>query len=212
MALPDAYRALSLADFNVGAAGAVAFLNPLAAQVDALIAGGLGPFQTALWGAAQPPLAIQASLGLDISNGSANALDAIRQALASLSQLLAALSSILGGFPPPELSLTAQLGAASSLATTLKTQLSFCPGTYSSSLSGQRACGLAAQLAPALADGPYFAVSFSDASTAQVLHGWPERLPAGAFPRTENHFQQPRRLLVSSFSGAPLLISRLSMR
>jgi hypothetical protein len=162
--LPDAYRAIHLIDFNVGAAAAVALLNPLGAQVDALLALGLGPFQALLAAQFNAALAASASLALTISDP----LSALRAAIAAVAQLQAALSAALA-LPPIQLSLSAELTASAALAATLQGQLGGLQLLIRAALAIKiPAIQAAAQAYADLNVGPFFAIAFSGSSTAEV--------------------------------------------
>jgi hypothetical protein len=170
MAVPEAYRAIDLIDFNVGAAGAVAFLNPLGAQLDALLALGLGPFQATL--AAQFNAALAASASLSLSIGDPTV--ALRLAIAAVAQLQAALAAALS-LPPIQLSLNAELTAAASLAATLQVQLGGLQLLIRAALAIKiPAIQAAAVLSAALSVGPFFAISFGFTSptTLQQVSNW----------------------------------------
>ena len=173
MALPDAYRAIDLLDFNVGAAAAVALLNPLAAQLDALLALGLGPFQTLLAAQFNAALAAQASLSLSISIGDIGIIGALKASIAALAQLQAALAGALAlGLPPIQLSLGAELSASAALAATLQLQLGGLQLLIKAALAIKiPAIEAAASLGLALSVGPFFAISFSD-TTVSAVSSW----------------------------------------
>lgn len=170
MPMPDAYRAISLLDFNVGAAAAVAFLNPLSAQLDALIALGLGPFQASLAAQFNAALAMQASLTLSISLGDLSLLATLKSTLAAVATLQAALAAALTlGLPPIQLSLGAELGAAVALAGVLKLQLGGIQALIKAAIAIKLpAVRAAASLGAALSAGPFFAISFSGVTLASV--------------------------------------------
>ena len=173
MSIPDAYRATSLLDFNVGAAAAVAFLNPLAAQLDGLIALGLGPYQTSLNTQFNASIAAQASLSLTLALGDFSIVGALKSSIAALVQLQAALSSSLAfGLPSISLGLSAELGAAASLAAALKVQLGAVQLLIKAALAVKLpAITAAADLTASLNAGPFFAISFSNV-TLQQASNW----------------------------------------
>ena len=170
MALPDAYRAITLLDFNVGAAAAVAFLNPMAAQLDALLVLGLGPFQTALAAQFNASLALQASLALTISVGDLGIIAQLKASIAALVQLQVALAASLSlGLPAINIGLSAELGATAALAAALKVQLGGIQLLIKAALAVKvPAVRAAAALNAALAVGPFFAISFSGAQLQDV--------------------------------------------
>ena len=170
MALPDSYRAINLIDFNVGASAAVALLNPLSAQLDALIALGLGPFQAALAAQFNAALAAQASLSLSLAIGDFGVIAQLKAAIAALAQLQAALAGALAlGLPPIQLSLGAELTATAALAATLKVQLGIIQLLIKAALAIKiPALRAAADLGAALNAGPFFAISYSDTTLSNV--------------------------------------------
>jgi len=170
VALPDAYRAISLLEFNVGAAASVALLNPLAAQLDAMIALGLGPFQLSLSAQFNAALAASASLALTLSVGDFALIANLKAAISALAQLQAALAASLAlGLPPVSLGLSAQLTLTASLAATLQVRLGAIQLLIKAALRVKiPAVKLAAQLSASLAVGPFFAVSFSGTTLSDV--------------------------------------------
>jgi hypothetical protein len=173
MALPDAYRAINLIDFNVGAAAAVALLNPLGAQIDALLALGLGPFQVALAAQFNAALAAQASLSLSISIGDIGIIGALKASIAALAQLQVALAGALSlGLPPIQLSLGAELAATAALAATLQVQLGGLQLLIKAALAIKiPAIQAAASLTAALGVGPFYIISFSG-TTVGAVSAW----------------------------------------
>jgi hypothetical protein len=167
MAIPDAYRAITLAEFNVGAAAAVAFLNPLCAQIDALLALGLGPFQATLAAQFNAALAAQAQLALTVNLGAAAQLAA---AIAALVQLQVALSVSLSlGIPPISIGLSAELSATVALGAALKIQLGGLQLLIKAALAVKiPAIQAAAMLNASLPVGPFFAISFSNVQLQNV--------------------------------------------
>ena len=173
MALPDAYRAISLLEFNVGAAASVALLNPLAAQLDAMIALGLGPFQLGLAAQFNAALAATAALSLTLSIGDFALIANLKAAISALAQLQAALAAGLAlGLPPISLGLTAELTLTASLAASMKIRLGAIQLLIQAALMVKiPAVKLAAQLSASLSVGPFFAVSFSD-TTLSAVSSW----------------------------------------
>lgn len=169
MAIPDAYRAISLLDFNVGAAAAVAFLNPLSAQLDALLSLGLGPFQLALAAQFNAALGLQANLSLTLAIGDFSIVGALKASISALVQLQAALAGALAfGLPPITLGLSAELAATASLAAALQIQLGGLQLLIKAALAIKiPAIQAAAALTAALAVGPFFAISFSGVTLQQ---------------------------------------------
>jgi hypothetical protein len=115
----------SLGSFNVGLAAALGLIYPLgisfeglAAQIDALLSIGLGPFQAELSLQFNAALAAQATLTLQIGDPTA----ALQLALSALAQLQAALTAALA-FPPINISISAELSAAVALGAALAARL-----------------------------------------------------------------------------------------
>lgn len=176
MSVPEAYRAIALLDFNVGAAAAVTFLNPLSAQLDALIALGLGPFQASLAAQFNAALAAQASLSLSISLGDLGLIASLKASIAALAQLQAALAGALAlGLPPLQLGLTSELSVTAALAATLKVKLGGIQLLIKAALAVKLpAIQAAAGLTAAMSAGPFFAVSFglTSPTTLQEASDW----------------------------------------
>jgi len=176
MPVPDTYRAISLLDFNVGAAAAVGFLNPLGAQLDALLALGLGPFQASLAAQFNAALAAQASLALTLSIGDFGLIASLKGAIAALAALQAALAGALAlGLPPIQLGLSAELTVTAALAATLKIQLGGLQLLIKAALAVKiPALQLAAALNASLGAGPFFAVQFgiNQPATLQEVSDW----------------------------------------
>lgn len=108
----------SLGSFNVGLAAAVGLINPLSAQLDALLSIGLGPFMADLAVSFNASLALNATLSLQIGNP----LAALQLAISALAQLQAALSAALS-LPPIQISLSAEIGASAALAAALSARI-----------------------------------------------------------------------------------------
>lgn len=108
----------TLLSVNVGLAAALGFLFPLGAQIDALLALGIGPFQVDLALQFSAAIALKATLSLSIGNP----LLGIQLALNALAQLQAALQAALA-LPPITLSLSAEIGATAALAGALSFKL-----------------------------------------------------------------------------------------
>jgi hypothetical protein len=168
--LPDAYRAIKLLDFNIGAAAAVALLNPLGAQIDALIALGLGPFGLGLSAQFNAALAAQASLSLSLSIGDISLLASLKASIAALASLQAALAGALAlGLPPIQLSLGAELTATVALAASLSVQLGSIQLLIKAALAIKiPAIKAAAGFAAALNAGPIFCIAFSGTTVRNV--------------------------------------------
>lgn len=147
----------NLIDFNVGLAAAVGFINPLSAQLDALLAGGLGPFQADIAANLNASLAAQATLTLQVSDP----LASLKLAIAAVAQLQAALTAALA-FPPVTLSVSAELVSSIALAGALSAKLGLIKALIQAALSVKLgAVKAAADLTAHLNAGPAFAFSFS---------------------------------------------------
>lgn len=146
-----------LIDFNVGLAAAVGVINPLSAQVDALLSVGLGPFQAQLSASLNASLAASATFSLQIGDP----LAALQLAISALAQIQAALQLALQ-FPPIQLSLSAELSASAALAASLSAQLGLLNLAIQAALQIKLgAVKLAAELTANLSAGPVFAFTFS---------------------------------------------------
>lgn len=115
----------SLGSFNVGLSAALALIYPLgisweglAAQIDALLAIGLGPFMAELSLQFNAALALQATLTLQIGDPTF----ALQLAISALAQLQAALVAALS-LPSIEIGLSAELSASVALAAALSARL-----------------------------------------------------------------------------------------
>lgn len=145
----------SLIDINVAAAGALGFLNPLAAQVDAVVAFGFGPLQASLAAQLQASL----SLGAELS-GLVNPAARLQAILGALAQLQAAIQAALQ-LPAPEISL--QLSAALDAAAIIEVQLGLLQALIKASLRVKiPAVTFAADLAANLSAGPITLFAFGD--------------------------------------------------
>ena len=148
----------TLGEINVGLAAALGFLNPLGAQLDALIGLALGPLTFDLQVRLNAALALQATLSLQIG---LNPLVNIQLALQAVAQLQAALQAALT-LPPITLSLGAELSAAAGLAGALSARLGGLEVLIQAALAVKiPAAKLAAQLAAQLSAGPAFLHTFS---------------------------------------------------
>jgi hypothetical protein len=108
----------TLGDFNVGLSAALGLLNPLSAQLDLLLALGLGPFQADLALQLNASLALQATLTLQISDPTLS----LQLAISALAQLQAALAAALT-LPTISVSIGAELSATASIAAALSLKL-----------------------------------------------------------------------------------------
>ena len=147
----------TLGGLNVGLAAALGFINPLSAQIDALIALGIGPFEFDLAAQFNAALAAQASISLQISDP----LAALNAAIAALASLQASLSAALS-LPPLTLGLSAELSASAALAATLSAKLGGLAIAVAAALAIKiPAVQAAAVLAASLSAGPVFLHQFT---------------------------------------------------
>lgn len=152
-----ALQSNTLGTFNVGLVAAAGLIVPLSAQLDALLAVGLGPFQADLQAQLNAALAAQATLTLQIGDP----LAALKLAISALAQLQAALQAALV-LPPITLSLGAELSATAALIGTLSVRL----GLLSVALQAALKIKLGALTAAAdfqanLSAGPVVAFTFA---------------------------------------------------
>jgi len=108
----------SMGGLNVGLAAAIGFLNPLGAQIDALLAVGLGPLQFDLGVQFNAALSLQATLSIQVGNP----LAALQAAIAAVAQLQVALQAALS-LPAITVSIGAELGASAALGAALAVKL-----------------------------------------------------------------------------------------
>jgi hypothetical protein len=152
----------TLGSLNVGVAAAVAFLWPLGAQIDFLLALGLGPFEFDLAIQFEASLALQASLSLSISDP----LLGLQLALQAVAQLQAALQAALT-LPTFSISIGAELSASISLAAALSAKLGNIKLLIEAALAIKiPAMKLAMQLQLALSAGPAFLLSITGTDLA----------------------------------------------
>lgn len=148
----------TLGQYNVGAAAAVGFLAPLSAQLDALLAVSLGPFQATLSAQLNGALAASAGLAIAISNP----LASIQALLVALVSLQAALQAALALPGLPSVQIGAQLSASLALSATLAAQLGGVRLAVQAAVAIKiPALRLAAELAASLNAGPAFAFSYT---------------------------------------------------
>ena len=146
----------TLGQFNIGLAAAIPIINPLSAQLDALIGFGLGPLQADLAAQFNASVALQATLTLQVSDPTAS----LQLAIAALAQLQAALVAALT-LPSINMSLSAELGASVALAAALAIKLGGIKVLIEAALSVKiAAIELAARMAAALGAGPVYIVTF----------------------------------------------------
>lgn len=143
-----------LGDFNIGLSAAVGFINPLGAQLDAMIAANAA-FKAELAAQLDASLALQATLTLSVTDPFA----AIKAALQAIIELQAALSAALA-LPPLALSLGAEIGAAASLSAALSAKLAALLSIEAAIAIKIPAIRAAADLAAALSVGGCVALAF----------------------------------------------------
>jgi len=142
------------ADINFGAAAAVAFLNPLSAQLDAMIGFALGPLQLDIAAQLDAAIALQANLALQLTGPSIN----LTAALEAIAQLQAALSA---GVTLPSLSIGAEIGASAALSAALTAKLGGLNLLIEAAIALKiPAVRAAADLAAALNVGPFVVLAF----------------------------------------------------
>ena len=168
MAYNGAIYAGSLLDINVAAAGSLAVLNPLLAQVDFAVFGslGIGTLQANLQSQLSAALQAQAGISLGISNpfaGFASALAGISVLQAQITQALA------GAIPVVSFEATAQLSAIASFSAVLGAQIGGLEALIQGALAVKApARSFAGQLSGALSAGPVFVVSFDGVSLSSA--------------------------------------------
>lgn len=166
MATVDEIAGGTLGEMNVGLGLSVGFINPLSAQIDAMIALGLGPLQADLAIELSGNLTLNANLALELS---IDPTASLRAALAAIAQIQAALSL---GLALPSVSITAgaQLSAGAALAAGLTAKLGIIKGIIEAALRIKfPAIAAGAELAAALAAGPAIAASFDGLSDGSTL-------------------------------------------
>lgn len=155
----------SLGEANIALAGAVGLINPLGAQLDAMVAFGVGPLQADLSASLNASLALKASLSLQVSDPTAN----IRAALKAIVELQAALSAALS-LPSLSLSLGAEIGAAASLSAALSAKLGGIKILIEAALAVKvPALKLAAELGISLGLGDVVVLSFDGINEGSTL-------------------------------------------
>lgn len=146
----------TLGTFNVGLAAAVGLVNPLCAQVDALIAAGLGPFKADVQARLDAAVAAQAAIAFQVSNP----LDSLLALLNALVSMQAAIVAALS-FPTPTVEATAELSVMAALSGTLNLQLVGLEAAIAAALGIKApALSAAAALAAHLSAGPAFAFTY----------------------------------------------------
>jgi hypothetical protein len=162
MAEVDEVAGGTLGAINVGALALNTTLPALSAQIDALIALGLGPAKLDLAASLNATVAAQAELQVTIGDP----LATLKAALAAVIQLQASLSASLSlGLPPIELSATAQLSASAALAVSLQARLGVIEGLIRAALAVTiPAIHLSDGLGSALGVGPAIVLAFDGIS------------------------------------------------
>lgn len=146
----------SLGSINVAAAAAVGAINPLAGQLDAMVALGIGPLQADISSSLSAALSLQATLSLQFTDPFA----AIREALQALIELQGSLTAALA-LPPVVLSVSAELGAAAAVSAALTAKLGAIKLLLDAATNIKiPSVRLAADLAAALSAGPVVLLSF----------------------------------------------------
>jgi hypothetical protein len=155
----------TLGELNVAAAAAIGLIGPLSAQIDAMLAIGLGAFQADLAVQLSAQLALSANLALSIGNP----LEALRLAIAAVAQLQAALTLALS-LPPIQLTIGAQIGVSAAASAALTAKLGLIKGLIAAALRIKLpAVKAAAGFAAALGAGPAIALSFDGISDSTSL-------------------------------------------
>ena len=144
-----------LIDMNAAAGVAVGFLNPLGAQLDAMIAANAG-FRAEISAQLDASIALQASLSLSVTDPFAY----IKQLMEALVQLQASISAALS-LPPLQLALGAELSAAASLSLALSATLSAFASIEAAIALKIPALRAAADALAALKVGPAVLLSFN---------------------------------------------------
>lgn len=153
-----------------GLSASVAVLNPLAAQLDAVIAFGLGPVQSDLSASLDASIGLQATLALTLTDPTAN----IRKAIQALFELLSVLQAALS-LPPVVLNVSAELGASAALSAALSAKLGAINQLLNAAIAVKiPAVRLAANLTSVLTTNGIVVESFdglSDPTTLQQIGG-----------------------------------------
>jgi hypothetical protein len=140
----------NLINFNVGLAAAIPLIDPLAAQLNAVLALGLGPFQAALAAQLNAALAARVQLGLSLTG-----LDFIEKIAASVKALIALQASLAIAPVFPSVQIQTSLSASVALAASLQVQLGLINALIKASLAVQiPVVNLMGQLGAALSAGP----------------------------------------------------------
>jgi hypothetical protein len=160
----------TLGEANIGLAAGVGALNPLAGQLDAMIAFGVGPLQSDLSASLDASLSLQATLALTLADPTAN----IRAALQAIIELTGTLTAALS-LPPTVLDVSAELGASAAISAALTAKLGAISLLLDAAVSVKiPAVRLAADLAAAISAGSVVLMSFdgfSDPTDLQTIGG-----------------------------------------
>lgn len=152
----------TLIDINIAAAGALAVLSPVLAQIDFTVFGSLG--LGALQGNLQAQLSAALQAALQISTGIANPFAGFAAALAGIGVLQATITLALSGtIPAISLDVLAQLSALASFSATLGVQVGGLEALIQGAISVKGpAISFGGSLAAALAIGPVFVISWEN--------------------------------------------------
>jgi len=189
----------TLGEANIGLAAGLGLINPLAAQLDAFIAFGIGPLQSDLSAQFDASLSLQASLALTLTDPTAR----IRAALQAVIELTAALSAALS-LPPTILDVSLELGASAAFSAALTAKLGAIQLLLEAAISVKiPAIRLAAELSAAISAGSIVLLAFdgfSDPTNMQTIGSLintkfssavgspptPGALPGGTIQPTDN--------------------------
>jgi len=150
-----------MVDLNVGLAAAAGFLNPLGAQIDAMLSAGLGPLQFDLGVQFDAALSLQATLSIQVGNP----LAALQAAIAAVAQLQVALQAALS-LPAITVSIGAELGASAALGAALAVKLGALELLIAAALNIKiPAIKFAAEMAANLSAGPLILARFGGQPT-----------------------------------------------
>jgi len=151
-------KSATLGEINVGLAAALGVINPLGAQIDALLSTGVTPFSADLSARLNAALTAQANLSLQVGLPSLG----ITVLLSLVAQLQAAFTAALT-VTPPSVRIGLELGLAAGIAGSLSVQLGLLRLSIDAALRVKiPAIRLAAELAAEASAGPAFVFSFQD--------------------------------------------------
>lgn len=147
----------TLGSYNAGLSAAIGFLVPLGAQIDALIAAGLGPFKADVGARLNAALSAQAGLAISVGNPFAS----LQVLLSALGTLAAALQGALA-FGIPSVEIGAQLSLVAAISGSLAITLGGLELAIKLALAVKiPALRAAANITASLSAGPAFAFSYS---------------------------------------------------